>query len=157
MRIPVIAAVAATTALSAAEPAAAVTEVFAAYGEGNTVCRIEISKSMDSGFQTGGEGKTNFHGRTDCNVPVQQTGRATIPADGSEPALDGGLCSTTAPTCFSGQNAWGVSNSNEMTYRLSLRAPLGQGWVGSPANCTGVGTDNLKCEFSVNGVLWLGI
>ena len=31
--------------------------------------------------------------------------------------------------------------------RVKLIAPLGQGWVGAPTHCSGVGTDNLTCEF----------
>jgi hypothetical protein len=36
-----------------------------------------------------------------------------------------------------------------MELHLSLRAPEGQGWLGSPRWCTGVGTDNLQCVFKV--------
>ena len=157
MRRALFAVAAAAAALGVPQPASAATEVFAAYGEGTTVCRIEISKRHDYGFLSGGEGFTNFYGRTDCTAPVDQTAHAVVPLDGSEPALDGGTCTGIKATCFSGQDAWGVANDQPMTFTLSLRAPRGQGWVGSPAHCTGVGTDNLRCEFSINGVLWYAI
>jgi hypothetical protein len=145
-------------ALAAAAPSAhGATAVFAAYGEGLTYCKITISKSHDEGFTTGGVGKTDFYGRTECSVPVAQTGQATVPADANDPSLSGAFCSGTVATCFSGANVREVSNSSAMTYTLSLRAPLGQGWVGAPTNCSGVGTDNLRCAFSINGVGWLGL
>ena len=142
-------------ALAGATSAQAATAVFVAYGEGTTACTIEVHKWTDTGsIWTGGEDQTMFHGKTDCNAPVEQTGRATVPAYGwTAPALDGGLCSGVRASCFSGDDGWGigwqVNNPNPVTYRMSLRAPLGQAWLGAPTHCTGVGTDNLKCEFSI--------
>lgn len=142
-------------AATPAPPAEAATAVFVAYGEGTTACTIEVHKyADDGGIWTGGEDQTMFHGKTDCNAPVEQTGHAVVPKQGfDDNALDGGLCSGKRVACFSGDDGWGIGwgvyNSNPVTYRVSLRAPLGQGWLGAPTHCTGVGTDNLKCEFSI--------
>ena len=144
------------TAAAALAPATAeaATAAFVAYGEGSTICTIEVHKYSDDGsIWTDGEDQTIFHGKTDCNVPVEQTGHAFVPVDDRGPSLDGGLCSGIRTDCFSGDDGWGVGwmvyNDQPVTYRVSLRAPLGQGWLGAPTHCTGVGTDNLKCEFTI--------
>ena len=131
------------TAVSAATARA---EVFVAYGEDATVCTIEVVNRHYKGITTGGEPLQDFSGETDCSVPLEQTAHATI---GTDPDLDGGLCSGVRESCFSGREEVLSQTTTPMVFRMTLRAPLGQGWLGAPTNCTGVGTDNLKCEFVV--------
>jgi hypothetical protein len=141
--------VAAALAATAAVAAPAQAEVFVAYGEGATTCTIEVERATYKGITTGGENYQSYLGETDCNVPLEQTSHATVPASGSEPAMDGGLCSGIRASCASGEEDIPEGNSASMVYRMSVRAPRGQGWLGAPVNCSGVGTDNLQCEFVV--------
>ena len=132
-------------------PTPGVTEVFVAYGTGVTRCDITLKKRTGEDLMTSAYG-TAYSGKTDCTAPVNQTARARVAADGSVPALDGGLCSQLARTCTSGGNLNGMLNRQPLSYRITLRAPDGQGWVGAPAFCSGVGTDNLVCTFTANDV-----
>ena len=132
-------------------PTPGATLAFVAYGEGATACRITLTKRTGQDLNTVDYG-TRFSGRTECTAALAQTARASIPADGAAPALDGGLCSATTTVCTSGGNLNNLLNRNQMTYSVTMRAPLGQGWVGAPTFCSGVGTDNLKCDFTVNDV-----
>ncbi len=144
---------AALALLAAAPPAAALTNVFVAYGEGTTRCTITVSKYVDHGsIWTGGTERMKFYGATECDVPLEQTGHASVPGDAEWPAVDGGLCSGFRTSCRSGVDRVPQANDPPATYRISLRAPLGQGWVGVPTDCSGVGTDNLKCEFGIDDV-----
>ena len=153
----------ATLALTAAgallgAQAAEATQVFVAYGEGLTRCTIKVKKrGMKPGM--GGVRETEFEGRTDCSVPIEQSGHAIVPKGSESYDLDGGLCEGLRATCVSGgyqrnQGTW----SADMIYTVKLRAPLGQGWLGAPEPCTGVGTDNLQCTFTAGNsfyYLWL--
>ena len=132
-------------------PTPGVTLAFVAYGEGTTACTVTLTKRTGQDLNTVDYG-TRFSGRTECTTALPQTARATVPSDGSAPALDGGLCSATTTVCSSGGNLNNLLNTQPLTYRITLRAPLGQGWVGAPNFCSGVGTDNLKCDFVVNDV-----
>ena len=144
--------------LVAAPPAArAGTEVFVAYGTGVTACQITIGKSQEGPLD--GPDQTEFYGRTDCTEPVQQTGRAMVPAGIGDPAaLDGGLCSSFSTDCYSGGFQYDNGPYDEpMQYTISLVAPLGQGWIGAPTNCSGIGTDNLRCTFTVDDTVWISL
>jgi hypothetical protein len=141
-------------AVAAVAAAPAQAEVFVAYGEGVTLCTIDVLHSSHGGnIWTGGEPEMSFHGEVACNEPVEQTGHAWVPADLNWPAYDGGFCAGFTTRCYSGQEDIRTQNSMPMTYELTLRAPLGQGWLGAPRNCTGVGTDNLRCVFKT-GESW---
>ena len=134
-------------------PATAVQEVFVAYGTGATTCQITVAKKTGWLYATDLDAYgTMIKGVTDCSSPVAQTGHATVPASGSIPAIDGGLCSTTSAVCTSARTLGSYMNPQPVTYRMSLRAPLGQGWIGAPTNCSGVGTDNLSCTFTLQDV-----
>ncbi len=151
--LPLIAALgllappAAPAALLPATPG--VTTVFVAYGTGVSRCDVTLKKRTGQDLLSGAYG-TAFSGRTDCNVAVEQTARATVAADGAVPALDGGLCSAVTTVCSSGGNLSGRLNHQPLRYRITLRAPSGQGWMGDPTFCAGVGTDNLTCTFEIN-------
>ena len=138
----------ALAALATAAPAHA--EVFVAYGEGLTNCRIETVRYSYSGLTTGGENYQSYLGETDCSVPVEQTVHATVAASGGQPGLDGGVCAAVTTRCVSGEEDIYDDNGAPMVLQVSLRAPRGQGWLGAPTNCSGVGTDNLRCEFVVS-------
>ena len=125
------------------------TAVFLAYGEGVTHCRFTLRKRTTPWVPDWGSG-TKYAGETHCSAPVEQTARATIAADADSPALDGGLCSGFRTACESLGHEQGDYNISPLKYRITLRAPLGQGWVGDPTSCSGVGTDNLTCEFFLN-------
>ena len=50
-----------------------------------------------------------------------------------------------------GAGGWeGEPDPGLVSYRVHMIAPFGQGWVTSPENCSGVGSDNLTCEFTAN-------
>ena len=137
-----------------AVPATAVQEVFVAYGTGATACDITVAKRTGWTDPTDlNKYGTMIRGVTDCSAPVAQTGHATVPASGSYPALDGGLCSATRTVCSSGGTWMNILHNQPVTYRMSLRAPVGQGWIGAPTNCSGIGTDNLNCTFTLQDVV----
>ena len=123
-----------------------VTEVFLAYGTGATVCHVTVTKRTGQELYSPSYG-TKYSGRTQCTAPVVQTAQATV---GS---LTGALCSNTSTYCSSGGNAENVINTQPLRYRITLRAPGGQGWVGDPTFCSGIGTDNLTCEYLINDVV----
>jgi hypothetical protein len=133
-------------ALIAAAPASAGTYPIVAAGSAahgpTTHCTVTVTKT-DFAFSTYYE----FNGTTKCDVAIQQSGQAFF-ADTS-----GGLCSAFTTTCSSGGGWEGEPNPGAVTYRVKLRAPEGQGWVTSPQHCTGVGTDNLTCEFTAGNIL----
>lgn len=135
-------------ALSAAAPAAAETEVFVAYGTGATVCTIEVSKLVYGAGLSGG--MLSLSGSTDCSKAVEQTAHVWMEATPQDPALDGGYCSGFDKTCSSAATGWGADLVWEKPaqYGIHLIAPFGQGWVGAPTDCMGVGTDNLTCVFT---------
>ena len=131
-------------------PVGGVAAAFVAYGEGATVCHFTVGKRTSSTAYLGVG--THYKGETECTGPVEQTGHATVPATSTAPLLDGGLCSGYRTTCTSDGFRMGAFNTNPVTYRVTLRAPYGQGWVGAPTSCQGVGTDILRCEYSINDV-----
>lgn len=147
-----VTAAAIATALVAAAPAAAETQAFVAYGTGETVCTIEVSKLVYGPGLTsgGGGGELQLSGTTDCSEPVQQTGQVRMAASAADPGLDGDYCSGFVKSCFSAASEWGddLIWENPAEYSIHLTAPSGQGWVGAPTDCTGVGTDNLSCVFT---------
>ena len=118
------------------------TQIFTAYGTGNTLCTIQVRKWVD---QSGG---TFVDGETGCNAALQQTVQASMQAGGGEPAADGPVCSRVGTTCYSDA---AIADEEDWIGRgqihVKLIAPNGQGWVGSPKDCTGIGTDNLTCTF----------
>ena len=123
-----------------------------AYGEGATTCTITMQKRRALFSQA----IWDFYGQTDCSVAVEQTGHAVLETQWER--ADGGLCSGVRKTCWSGQpfaDCCGTL-SPPMEYRVTLRAPSGQGWVASPDACSGAGTDNLVCTFLLDDltVFW---
>ena len=76
----------------------------------------------------------------------------------------GGLCTGFVAHCFSGEPeesdgfgyVEGFKPDGNPELRVTLRAPAGQGWLGSPQHCTGIGTDDLTCVFP-DSVLWSGL
>ena len=81
---------------------------------------------------------------------VQQTARVSMASSAEDPALDGDYCSGFGKSCSSAANRWGEDLVWEKPaeYSIHLTAPLGQGWIGAPTDCGGVGTDNLTCVFT---------
>jgi hypothetical protein len=133
-------------ALLAAAPAAAETEVFVAYGEGNTACTIQVSKLILDWGQD--YSRVLLSGQTDCNVAIEQSARAWMDPSAVSPAAEGDLCSGFTKTCGSGTfSDGGLQWPEPVQYHVRLTAPRGQGWVGVPTHCSGVGTDNLDCVF----------
>ena len=101
----------------------------AAYGEGATTCTMRLERYGRS-----------FAGSTACTAAIEQTGQASTDTGAAGP-----LCSGTRNTCTSSGTA--PSDFSRLRYRVTLRAPNGQGWAASPQECSGTGTDNLECEF----------
>ena len=103
----------------------------ATYGEGATECTISLNK-----------GARSFRGTTSCTAAIEQTALASTSGGAS---VTGTSCSGLRTSCTSSGTTAG--DYTTLTYRVSLRAPAGQGWVASPQECSGAGTDNLECEF----------
>lgn len=80
-----------------------------------------------------------------------------MPAGPGDPGdLVGELCNADSTDCYSGGSQYDRGEYDApMRYTIHLTAPLGQGWIGAPLNCSGVGTDNLKCTFTVDDEVWL--
>ena len=113
--------------------------VVAAYGEGSTTCTLSVTKQIRPGT-----GWTwDFEGATDCSVPVEQTGQAAMTG---ESTITAPLCSGVRASCRSAGSGTGFSYTG-VEYRVMLRAPRGQGWIASPEQCSGAGTDLLTCTF----------
>jgi hypothetical protein len=138
-------------AVGGAPPAAAAT--FVAYGEGLTRCTIQAEKVADGGFLMLNSAPPLSHyenyewwGETTCDRPLQQTAQASLREQVSP------MCSGVVADCSSGgEGFWPAQAVQEpMEYRVTLRAPANQGWLGAPTDCTGVGTDNLKCVFRID-------
>lgn len=147
MTLRTLAVAATIVALSLVAAASAPAETFIAYGTGLTRCDINLTKGTRGPLLP----QWHYYGKTDCTVPIAQTGLAVIPGSAS-----GSLCSAFATHCFSGDPpendgyGWmeGFPPSETLHYYVTLRAPNGQGWLGAPFFCTGVGTDNLQCDFT---------
>lgn len=139
---------AAAVALLAPAPASALQNkiTLVAYGEGTTTCVVTANTAHRMFW--GGEQRYDFLGRTECSVPVEQSGQAWLA--GALPEY-GPLCSGFRTTCSSSgwvqgeEYAQGVDG---VRYRVHLIAPHGQGWLAAPDNCSGVGSDNLTCTFT---------
>ena len=141
---------AAAVALLAPAPASALQNkiVLVAYGEGTTTCTV-TANNVHKMFW-GGEERYEFFGRTECSTAVQQSGQATL--GNADPSLVevAPLCSRFATTCSSAGAVQGPEYQQGvggLGYRVTLVAPPGQGWVASPQQCAGAGTDNLTCTF----------
>jgi len=120
-----------------------------------------LSATLLEAFGTEGDAATyDYSGETDCSVPVQQTGQATLGPS------TGGLCSALTTTCHSGGGWEGEPNPGLVYYHVTLVAPFGQGWalpavavgaawkVPPPADaCSGVGSDHLDCTFTADNIL----
>ncbi len=129
--------------LALAAPQAAPAATFVAFGEGLTRCTITAEKHEDLLHRD----EYKWSGETTCDRPLEQTAQASFHGATSP------LCSGVTTYCSSatGWTYFGQPYLQEpMEYRVTLRAPLGQGWIGAPTYCSGVGTDNLKCVFKVN-------
>ena len=130
----------------AAPAPAAHAGTFIAYGEGLTRCTIDVDKDANLPAL---HAQYDWTGETTCDRPLQQTGQAFFAGE------VGWLCSGVTTHCSSGDVAWypGRRISEPMEYHVTLRAPAGQGWIGAPTYCSGVGTDNLRCVFKDNDEL----
>lgn len=129
-------------------------EVLTAHGEGTTTCTISVYHSVWPTFifPLGSGNEHEFGGNTSCDVPVQQTGEATLPHE-TGPTASAGLCSGFVKQCRSETTVWDSEYSDPVSYYVTLIAPRGQGWVAAPDECSGGGTDNLKCTFQVRNQL----
>ena len=114
------------------EGATAKRSAVAAYGTGTTSCTINATRTGSS-----------FEGTTDCSGAVLQTAQATM--TGPSPAVTGPLCTGLRASCRSAGSGSGAYT--DVSYRITLVAPLGQGWIASPKECSGAGTDRLECRF----------
>jgi hypothetical protein len=148
-----ITALATVASLGVAAPAARA-EFLVAYGTGMTNCSINAK----AGRQLYGLlPYWRIQAKTDCDRAVDQSVRVFIPGSW----FDGGTCSGFRAHCFSGEPeesdgfGWieGMPPRGDVELHVTLRAPAGQGWLGPPQYCQGVGTDSLRCVFTRN-VLW---
>jgi hypothetical protein len=112
-----------------------------AYGEGTTICNVTVS--MGRIYPHLFFPPYSFQGETNCSAAVQQTGHAWS-GDAS-----GNTCSTFGTTCRSGGEVMGAF---AVGYDITVTAPRGQGWVALPDDCSGAGTDFLRCHFVVQWV-----
>ena len=115
-----------------------------AYGEGVTRCAVDVGKPQTL-ITALDYPRWSFHGTTSCTAPLQQSGQATLTGGYTAP-----LCSGFRATCESSAGGFGTGPSGTVRYTVSLTAPFGQGWVAAPSHCSGVGTDNLTCAFTVD-------
>src|SRR5687768_2960039 len=141
---------AATVALLAPAPASALQHKIpiVAYGEGTTTCIVTVNSVHRLLY--GGEQRYDFHGRTECDAAVEQSGQAWLNHRTPSLVVTAPLCSGFRAACESRGSAQGEDyaiRTGPASYRVTLRAPLGQGWVTAPTDCSGVGTDNLTCTF----------
>ena len=109
-----------------------------AYGEGTTRCTFSLAREQ----RIGTANTWDFEGYTSCTSAIAQTGQAWLTGAGTAFAP---LCSGTRYGCSSAGSATG--NYTGMRYRVTLVAPAGQGWIASPEQCSGAGTDRLECTF----------
>ncbi len=107
------------------------------YGTGETHCTISAYKDP------GGWNWDEFEGITDCNHRVQQTAQTSVV--GPSGTVSGPLCSGSQWRCRSAGTAYGTFD--DVRYQISIVAPYGEGWIAAPSECSGAGTDNLKCTF----------
>ena len=112
--------------------------VAVAYGEGTTRCTITALREQ----RIGTANTWDFEGYTSCTATISQSGQAWLSGAGTAFAP---LCSGVRSWCRSEGAATG--NYSDVHYRVTLVAPLGQGWVASPEECSGAGTDRLECTF----------
>ncbi len=132
--------------LVAAAPAAAAGATVVAYGTGVTSCSISLSASKAL-INIGGI-RYRYEGVTDCSVAVEQSARATLYA-GSWVVDEGPLCSGFVARCSSSGSYLSVGlDADHATYVVRLIAPPGQGWLTAADECSGAGTDNLRCTFT---------
>ena len=133
--------------LAFASPASAVSgrEVHrvVAYGEGVTTCEITLYRDIVKVFSYA----YHYNGSTSCSTAVQQTGFGWTELHDD----DGNFCSGFRTTCGSGGESFG----EVAHYDVTITAPRGQGWVTVPEDCSGVGTDNLRCNFAVHPPLYV--
>ena len=117
----------------AAAPAPARDDAAVATGDsGATTCTFHASRPLISFHGS------IFRGRTECSVSVQQYGLARA-SNGDA----GTTCSGFRAACQSvGETGF---EAYDVLYDVKVIAPLGQGWVAAPRECSGVGTDNLTC------------
>lgn len=145
MPIRTLIATAAVAALALPASASAGTSVVVAAGtSGKTQCNITVKKSQPLIYIWGDGDIYDFSGTTDCTASVQQTGQASLPGS---PTEFGPLCSGFRTTCSSSGTAQG-SYTAPAEYHVTLTAPAAQIWLGSPTQCTGVGTATLDCTFT---------
>lgn len=145
MSLP-IALITAGLSLVASAPAAADGATAVAYGTGVTSCSISLSASKAL-INIGGI-RYRYEGVTDCSVAIEQSGQATLYA-GSSVVDQGPLCSGFLARCSSSGSYLSVGlDADHATYVVRLIAPLGQGWLTASDQCSGAGTDNLRCTFT---------
>lgn len=142
---------AATVALLAPSPASALQHKVpvVAYGQGTTKCTITVN-SVHREFW-GGEQRYDFFGRTECDAAVEQSGQAWLNHDNPSLVATAPLCSGFRAACESRGFVQGEDyaiGTGPASYRITMIAPRGQGWVTAPNDCEGVGSDNLTCTFT---------
>jgi hypothetical protein len=129
-------------ALASAAPASAERAVLVAYGEGTTTCVIQ---TIATNFA--GSSYYRSTGSTDCSTAIQQSGFVSW----------GTGCSGFVARCEDSGTNEGELGEVTISYRVTLRAPLGQGWGVAPTDkCSGVGTDYVTCTFTSRSVLITG-
>ena len=116
-----------------------------AYGEGTTTCTVTIEHTATLVTMPDIPPSYDVHGYTQCDRAVQQTARVSH-AEALRDPVYGALCSAFATSCSSSVSGYGFAGV--VTYKVTLRAPAGQGWITAPGECSGVGTDNLQCSFT---------
>ena len=147
MRAKLVLALALVAVAVPAAPAAAAGTRVVAYGTGVTSCSISLSATKAL-INLGGI-RYRFEGVTDCSASIQQTGQATLYGSGGSMIEQGAPCSGFVARCSSSGSYLSVGQEpDHATYVVSLRAPLGQGWVSTSDQCSGAGTDNLRCTFT---------
>ena len=146
LRRLVIAAVLAAASLGAAAPAAQA-EFFIAYGTGLTNCSVTMKYEYVL-LAPWWRAKASV----DCDKPVEMTAHAYGNEYFSFEPCSGfrDRCASSEPP--EGEAGWSEGPGlNGLVYDVTLRAPVGQGWLGAPDYCTGIGTDNLRCRFEETG------
>ncbi len=126
-------------ALLLTAPASAERVALVAYGEGTTTCTVTVT-ATNYAFSTWNKGS----GVTSCSVALEQTGSLST----------GGSCGGFIARCEASGTFQDEADQGFTThFRVTLVAPLGQGWLAPADKCSGVGTDRLACTFSATSFL----
>ena len=140
MKLLALAVVVLALAVAATPASAYQVRVIAAGGSAATTCEFDWGIALLSFTPF-----TTVDGRTTCTAAVQQTAQVSGTDNVFNTTEYGYVCSRFSTTCQSSVDM--DEYPQVIRYHVKVIAPLGQGWVAVPDECSGAGTDNLTCTF----------